>query len=109
VAFAGAGRPEEKHILATVDELAAGKLVDEPAVHLLVEVEIESVDGLVAVPEFRVLGATFEQPITSPRQLVADERRDEIDRGDTFGLRFEQPGFEDGGHAAEAQLPQRTL
>jgi len=38
MALAGAGRSEEEHVLPTVDELAAGKLVDEPAVHLLVEV-----------------------------------------------------------------------
>ena len=56
-----------------------------------------------------MLDATFEQSVTPSRELVGDQRRDEIDRHHAFGLRFEQPGFEDGAHAAEAQLPQRSL
>jgi hypothetical protein len=73
VALARARRPQKEDIFPTVGELATGKLVDETAVHLLVEVEIEGVDGLVAVPELRLLGATFEKTIASSCELVADE------------------------------------
>ena len=48
VALAGAGRPEEERVLVLGDEAAGGELEDEAAVHLLVEVEVEGVEGLAA-------------------------------------------------------------
>ena len=42
-------------------------------------------------------------------ELVGDERREEVDRRHAFGLGLEQAGFEDGGHAAEAELAQGAL
>ena len=44
--LAGAGRAEEESVLTPIDELAGGELEDEAAIHLLVEVEVEGVEGL---------------------------------------------------------------
>ena len=44
VTLAGARRSEEEHVLASLDEARSGELVDELAVHLLVEVEVEVVE-----------------------------------------------------------------
>ena len=68
MALAGAGRAEEEHVLALVDEAAVGELEDETAVHLLVEVEVEGVERLVAVAEAGVLDAALEQPVAAARR-----------------------------------------
>lgn len=51
VALAGAGRPEQQDVLALGDEAAGRELVDERAVHVLVEIEIEGVERAVGVAE----------------------------------------------------------
>ena len=53
VALAGAGRAEEEHVLAALDEARGGELVDELAVDLLVEVEVEAVERLARDRESR--------------------------------------------------------
>ena len=53
VALAGAGRAEEERVLALRDEARGGELVDQRAVHLLVEVEVEAVERAVRVAEAR--------------------------------------------------------
>ncbi len=63
VALAGAWRPEEEHVVVLVDEVPGGELVDDPPVHLLVEVEIEVVERPVRIPEVRVLGSAVEQSV----------------------------------------------
>ena len=44
VALAGAGRAEEEDVLALGDEARRGELVDERAVHFLVEIKIKGVE-----------------------------------------------------------------
>ena len=43
------------------------------------------------------------------RELVGDEAGEEIDGRHRFGLSLMKAGFEHGGHAAEAELAQRSL
>src|SRR2546422_5156932 len=42
------------------------------------------------------------------RSLVADERGQEVDRGQLLGLRLEQARLEAGGHARAAELAERS-
>ena len=70
VALPGAGRPEEQAVLVRGDEAAGGELEDEPAIHLLVEVEVEGVEGLAAVTEAGLRDAAGEEPILAAQELV---------------------------------------
>ena len=53
--------------------------------------------------------APLEEPILPAQQLVADERRDEVDGRLFLGLGLAQPRFEDVGHAGEAQLAEGAI
>jgi hypothetical protein len=107
--LAGAGRAQEQAVLVLGDEAAGGELEDEPAVELAIEVEIEGVEGLADVAEAGVLDAALEEPVLAPKELVADEGGEEIDRGHLVRLRLEQPGLQARGHAGAAELAQGTL
>jgi len=63
VALAGARATEEEPVLPLGDEAAGGELEDEGAVPLLVEVEIEGVQGLAGIAEAGVLDPALEQPV----------------------------------------------
>ena len=49
MALAGAGRAEKQRVFAPIDEVPGGEFEDQPAVQLLVEVEVEAVEGLCGV------------------------------------------------------------
>ena len=104
MALAGAGQPEKEGVFAPLDEAAGGEFEDEGAVHLLVEVEVEGVEGLAGVAEAGLLVPALKEPVLAAHQLVVDEGRDEVERGELFGLGLTEPGFEDGGHAGERSL-----
>ena len=95
MALAGAGGPRKSASSCCVDEAAGGELEDERAVDLLVEVEVEGVERLVRVAEAGLLDAPREQAILPARQLVADERGEEVDRRQSLGLRLEEPRLEE--------------
>ena len=109
MALAGAGRAEEEGIGVLGGPAGGGQLEDEGAVHLLVEVEVKGIEALGGVAEARLLQAPFEEPILPAEQLVADERREEVDRGQRLGLGLEEPRFQAGGHTRAAELPQGAL
>jgi len=91
------------------DEAAGGELEDQPAIHLLVEVEVERVERLAAIAEAGVRDAALEEPILTAQELVLDERGEEVDGGQRRGLGLEQPRLEPGGHAGAAELAQGVL
>ena len=93
--LAGARWPEKEDVLALQDEAGGGQVVDERAVHLLVEIEIEGVERAIGIAKARLLDAAGDQPVLPADQLVADERRDEIDGRLSFGLRLAQARLED--------------
>ena len=64
---------------------------------------------LADVAEAGLLDAALEQPVLAAQELVADERGEEVDRGQRLGLGLEQPRLEDGGHAGAAELAQGAL
>src|SRR6266851_996862 len=109
VALPRPGRAEEEAVLVLGDEAAGRELEDEAAIELLVEVEIERVEGLADVAEAGLLEAAGEQPVLAPEQLIADERGEEVDGRPLVGLGLEQPRLQAGGHAGAAELPQSAL
>jgi len=91
------------------DEAAGGELEDEPAIQLLVELEVEGVERLADVAGAGLLDAPVEEPILPPEQLVAHERGEEVDGGQLLGLGLEQPRLQPGGQAGKAELAERAL
>ena len=79
VALARPGRPLQESVLVLGHEPAGDELGHEPAVHLLVEVEVEGVEGLPTSAETRLLDAALEPVLAAP-ELVLDERREEVNR-----------------------------
>ena len=53
--------------------------------------------------------STLEQPVLAAQEFVGDQRRHEIDRREAIGLRLSQAGFEDGGHAGEAEFAEGVI
>ena len=102
-------RAEEEDIFALEHEAARGQVVDQRTVHLPVEVEIEGVERAVRVAEAGLLQPTRDEPVLASQELIADERRDEIDRRLVFRLGLSQPRVEDIGHAGESELAERTI
>src|SRR5262249_9421466 len=109
VTLPGPGPAEEEPVLPLRDEAAGGELEDEGAVHLLVEVEIEGVEGLARVAEAGLLKPALEEPVLTLEQLVLDQGRQEVDRGQLLRLGLEEAAFEAGGHPGAAELAEGAL
>jgi len=104
--LARARRTEQQHVFALTDKTRGCEIVDERAIHLLVEIEIKAVEGSVCVAESGQLEAAGEEVVLPSQQLVGHERRDEIDRSELVGLRLAQPRFEDVSDAGEPELAE---
>ena len=76
--LACAGRADQQSVLALGDESSGGELEDEGAVDLLVEGEVEAVEGAVGVAEAGLLVSSGEQAVLAPLELVGDEGGDEV-------------------------------
>jgi len=87
------------------DKAASGQLENDLPIHLLVEIEIKGVEGLLRVAESGLLDASGEEAILAAQELVADEGRDEIDGWLLLRLRLQQARLQRVGHAGEPQLP----
>ena len=103
------GGLSKEHVFALGDEARGRELVDEGPIHLPVEGEVEGLERAVRVAEPGLLVPAGEQAVVAPLELVGDERGDEIDRRERFGLGVVQARFEDIGHPGEAQFPQRLI
>ena len=73
----------------------------QSAIHLLVKREVKAVERAIGVPEACLL--------VPPDQLVADEGREEVERGEPLGLGVPEPGLQDIGHAGEAELAEGAV
>lgn len=107
--FPRARLAEEERVFVLRDEARRRQLVDEGAIHLFVEVEIEAVEAAVAVAEARQLDAAIEEAILPAHKLVGDERPDEIDRRGFLGLRLTRPRHQHVGHAGETEFAERVI
>jgi len=109
VALARATRSKKQCVFAFADEGAGGQVVDQTAIHLRIEVEVEVIERLMRIAEGGLLAPSFQQAVATPRELVGDQARDQIDRRHGFGLGLAQARFEHGGDAAEPQLSESML
>ena len=91
------------------DEGAGGEIEDQTAIHLLVESEVEVVEGLLGVAELGLLFPTLQQALATQGEFVGDQAREQIDGGERFGLGLAQTGLQHGGHSAQAKLFERTI
>ena len=102
MALAGAGRAQEERVLALSDETCGGQVVDESAVQLAIEIEVEAVEGALGVAEASLLEPALEEPVLTTEQLVGDEMRDEVDGSELVGLGLAQSCFQAAGHPRQA-------
>ena len=72
--------PEKERVFALRDEAAGGELVDQRAIHLLVEIEIEGVERAIGITEARLFVPALEQAVLPAQELVGHEHRHQIDR-----------------------------
>ena len=93
---------DEQRIFAPLDEACRGQVEDETAIHLWVKGEIEVVDRPLRIAERGFLPASDQQTITTAREFVMDQCRQQIDRRHRLGLCLAQSCFQYGGHAAQS-------
>lgn len=72
VTFASAGRTEERGILMLGDECAGGKLEGQTPIHLLVEAEIEIVEGFESIAKLGLLVPALQEPIGATDKSIED-------------------------------------
>jgi hypothetical protein len=101
--------PEEEDVFALLNETAGRQVVDEGAVHLLVEIQVKGIEGAVRVAEARLLDPPRDEPVLPPDEFITDQRGDEIDRRLFLRLGLAEAGFEGRGHAGEPQLAERGI
>src|SRR5207302_8335552 len=87
----GTGRPEEEGVLGLGNEVPGGELEHEPAIQLLVKVEVKRIERLAAVAVAGLLDPASQEPVLPAEQFVLHERGEEIDRGQLLRLGLEQP------------------
>ena len=63
----------------------------------------------IGIAEARLFVRSLEESVLPTQELVGHQRRHEIDRGESVGLRLTPAGFEDGGHSGEAELAERVI
>ena len=51
----------------------------------------------------------LEQPVLPAEQFIVDERGDEIEGDQPFGLRLAEPGLEHAGHPGEPELAEGAV
>ena len=86
VTLAGAGWAEEQGIFVARDERASGQIEDQAAIHLLIESEVEVVEGLLGVAELGLLFPPLQQALATQGEFVGDQARQQVDGGERFGL-----------------------
>src|SRR5947209_18346420 len=98
--LARAGRAEEDDVLALGEEAAGGEREDEVAVHLLVEGEVEAVEGLVGIAKLGLLEPAGEEAGGAAGEFVLGEEGEEVGLGAAIGLRLDEPCLEARGGVA---------
>jgi hypothetical protein len=76
---------------------------------LLIEVEVEVVEGLLGVAELGLLCPPLQQALAAACEFVGDQAGEQVDGGERFGLGLAQTGFQHGGHSAQAKLFERAV
>jgi len=108
VTLAGSGWTEKQCVFVAGDEGAGGEIEDQAAIHLLVEGEVEVVEGLLGVAELGLLFPPLQQALATQGEFVGDQAGEQVDGGERFGLRLTQTSLQRGGHPAQAKLFEST-
>jgi len=109
MAFARPWWSQKERVFAVGDEPSGGQLVDQRAIHLPVEIEVEGIERAIGIAEAGLFVAAREESVFATQELVGHQQRDEIDGREFLRLRLAQPRFEDGRHAGEAEFPERMI
>ena len=72
--------PEKERIFALRDKATGGQVVDERAIHLLVEIKVKAIERAIGIAEAGLFVPALEEPVLSTQELVGHQRRHEIDR-----------------------------
>jgi hypothetical protein len=75
------------------DEGASSQIEDQAAIHLLVESEVEVVEGLLRVAELGLLFSPLQKALATQGEFIGDQAGQQVDGGERFGLRLTQAGF----------------
>ena len=78
------------------------------AVHLLVEGEVEAVEGLVGIAKLGLLEPAGEEAVGAAGEFVLEEEGEEVGVGAAIGLRLDEPCLEARGDAAEPEVAERV-
>ena len=103
------GGTEKQGVFVARDKGAGGQIEDQAAIHLLVESEVEVVEGLLRVAELGLLFPPLQQALATQGEFVGDQAREQVDGGERFGLGLAQTGLQHGGHSAQAKLFESTI
>src|SRR5215471_8309194 len=109
VTFAGAGRTEEEDVFTLCDKPDGRELVDQRAIHLLIEIKIKGVERAVGVAEACELVPAFEQTVLPPAEFVRDQCGHQVEGRHLLALRLSESGFQNGSHARESELAERSI
>src|ERR1019366_6765201 len=85
VGLSGAGGTQKQGGFAARGKAGSSQVEDQAAIHLLVEGEVEVVEGLVGVAELRLLFPPLQQALAPPGQFVGDQTGEQVDGGERFG------------------------
>ncbi len=79
--------PEKERVFALRDEAAGGELVDQRAIHLLVEIEIEGIERAIGIAKARLFVPALEEAVLPAQELVGRRasRRDRSARASRSG------------------------
>lgn len=84
------------------DKGAGGQLKDQAAIHLLVEGEIEVVEGPERIAELGLLAPALQHAVGATGEFIGDQAGDQVQGSHGFGLGLTQAGFQHRGHASQA-------
>jgi hypothetical protein len=109
MALPSTGGSQEQGVFALGAEPRRRQVVNECAVHFLIEIKVEAVERAIGIAKARVAVAALGEPILATEELVGDQRRDQIDGRHCVGPGLAAPRFEDGRHTREAEFPERVI
>ena len=81
-----------------------GEIEDQASIHLLIEVEVEVVEGFLRITELRLFSSPFEQSLAATSEFVRYQAGEEVDGRHRLRLGLMQTRLEHGSDASEAQL-----
>src|SRR5262249_1683147 len=96
-------------VFPLLNEAPRREVVNEGAIHLPVEIEVEVVERALGIPKAGLLEPAGDEPILAADEFVADEGRHEIDGGLFLGLGLAEARVERRGHARESELAQGVI